>query len=53
MTSQGEIDKLFTTLNEPALRESALYHLLNTGDEFFKAVAGNVSGETLLRLNTI
>ena len=31
--SAGEIDKLFTTINEPVLRSSSLYPLLNTGEE--------------------
>ena len=53
MATRGEIAKLFDTLNEPSLRDSPLFPLLNTGDELSKAVAGNVSGETLLRLNTV
>ena len=51
--TKGEINKLFETLNEPVLRDSPLFPLLNTGEELSKAVAGNVSGETLLRLNTV
>ena len=51
--AQGEISKLFDTIHSPALQSSPLFPLLNTGEELSKAVAGSVSGETLLRLNTI
>ena len=53
LATKGDIAKLFDTLNTPSLRDSPLYPLLNTGEELSKAVAGNVSGETLLRLNTV
>lgn len=53
MASRGDIAKLFDTVNEPSLRDSPLFPLLNTGEELSKAVAGSVSGETLLRLNTV